>query len=129
MNDSEGPSSPGSYSGKKGIARLIAATGYSIAGFKAAYKNEEAFRLELFAFFVLTPVALFLGESNIEKVLLLGSLALVLVVELINSAIEAVVDRGGEEDHELAGRAKDLGSAAVLLCLLLVLFVWGVLLL
>ena len=129
MNDSEGPSSPGSYSGKKGIARLIAATGYSIAGFKAAYKNEEAFRLELFAFFVLTPVALFLGESNIEKVLLLGSLALVLVVELINSAIEAVVDRGGEEDHELAGRAKDMGSAAVLLCLLLVLFVWGLLLL
>ena len=129
MNDSKVPSSPDSYSRKKGIARLIAATGYSIAGFKAAYKNEEAFCLELFAFFVLTPVALFLGESNIEKVLLLGSLALVLVVELINSAIEAVVDRGGEEDHELAGRAKDLGSAAVLLCLLLVLFVWGVLLL
>ena len=129
MNDSEGPSSPGSSSGKKGIARLIAATGYSIAGFKAAYKYEEAFRLELFSFFVLAPVALFLGESNVEKVLLLGSLVLVMVAELINSAIEAVVDRVGEEDHELAGRAKDLGSAAVLLCMLLVLFVWGLLLL
>ena len=129
MNDSEVPSSPGSSSGKKGIARLIAATGYSIAGFKAAYKYEEAGRLELFAFFVLAPVALFLGESNVEKVLLLGSLVLVMVAELINSAIEAVVDRVGEEDHELAGRAKDLGSAAVLLCMLLVLFVWGLLLL
>ncbi len=129
MNDSEVPSSPGSNSGKKGIARLIAATGYSIAGFKAAYKNEEAFRLELLAFLVLAPVALFLGGSNVEKVLLLGSLALVLVAELINSAIEAVVDRGGDEYSDLAGRAKDMGSAAVLLCLLLVLFVWGLLLL
>ena len=129
MNDLEVPSSPASSSRKKGIARLIAATGYSIAGFKAAYKYEEAFRLELFPFFVLAPVALFLGESNVEKVLLLGSLVLVMVAELINSAIEAVVDRVGEEDHELAGRAKDLGSAAVLLCMLLVLFVWGLLLL
>ena len=129
MNDSEVPSSPAPSSGKKGIARLIAATGYSIAGFKAAYKNEEAFRLELFAFIVLAPVALFLGESDIEKVLLLGSLVLVLVAELFNSAIEAVVDRSGDEYHELAGRAKDLGSAAVLVCLLLVLFVWGLLLL
>ena len=129
MNDSEVPSSPASSSRKKGIARLIAATGYSIAGFKAAYKNEEAFRLELFAFVVLAPVALFLGESDIEKVLLLGSLVLVLVAELFNSAIEAVVDRSGDEYHELAGRAKDLGSAAVLVCLLLVLLVWGLLLL
>lgn len=129
MNDSELPSSPGSSSGKKGIARLIAATGYSIAGFKAAYINEAAFRLELFAFIVLAPVAFFMGESDIEKVLLLGSLVLVLVAELFNSAIEAVVDRSGDEYHELAGRAKDMGSAAVLLCLILVLFVWGLLLL
>ena len=129
MNDPEVPSSPASSSRKKGIARLIAATGYSIAGFKAAYKNEEAFRIELFAFIVLAPVALFLGESDIEKVLLLGSLVLVLVAELFNSAIEAVVDRSGDEYHELAGRAKDMGSAAVLLCLILVLFVWGLLLL
>ena len=129
MNDSEVPPSPGSSSGKKGIARLIAATGYSIAGFKAAYKNEEAFRLEVLAFIVLAPVALFLGESDVDRVLLLGSLALVLIAELLNSAIEAAVDRGGVEYSELAGRAKDMGSAAVLVCLLLALFVWGLLLL
>ena len=129
MNDSEVPPAPSSSSGKKGIARLIAATGYSIAGFKAAYKNEEAFRLEVLAFIVLAPVALFLGESDVDRVLLLGSLALVLVAELLNSAIEAAVDRGGVEYSELAGRAKDMGSAAVLVCLLLALFVWGLLLL
>ena len=125
MNDLEVPSSPASSSRKKGIA----ATGYSIAGFKAAFKNEEAFRLEVLAFFVLAPVALFLGESDVDKVLLLGSLFLVLVAELINSAIEAAVDRGGDEYSDLAGRAKDMGSAAVLLCLFLVLLVWGLLLL
>ena len=129
MNDLEVPSSPASSSRKKGIARLIAATGYSIAGFKAAFKNEEAFRLEVLAFFVLAPVALFLGESDVDRVLLLGSLFLVLVAELINSAIEAAVDRGGDEYSDLAGRAKDMGSAAVLLCLFLVLLVWGLLLL
>ena len=129
MNDLEVPSSPASSSRKKDIARLIAAIGYSIAGFKAAFKNEEAFRLEVLAFFVLAPVALFLGESDVDKVLLLGSLFLVLVAELINSAIEAAVDRGGDEYSDLAGRAKDMGSAAVLLCLFLVLLVWGLLLL
>ena len=83
----------------------------------------------MLAFFVLAPVALFLGESDVDKVLLLGSLFLVLVAELINSAIEAAVDLGGDEYSDLAGRAKDMGSAAVLLCLFLVLFVWGLLLL
>ena len=129
MNDSESPPRSTTGSPKKGVARLIAASRYSIAGFKAAYKNEEAFRLELLAFILLAPAALFLAQSNVDKVLLVGSLVLVLVAELFNSAIEAVVDRSGVEYHELAGRAKDLGSAAVLLCLFLVLFVWGVLLL
>lgn len=129
MNDSESPYSSTTAPRKKGVAKLIAAMGYSVAGFKAAYKNEEAFRLELIAFIVLVPVALLLGESNIDKVLLVGSLILVLVAELFNTAIEAVVDRSGDEYHELAGRAKDLGSAAVLTCLILVLFVWGLLLL
>lgn len=129
MNDSQVPPASGSSAGKKGIARLIAATRYSIAGFKAAYKNEEAFRLDVLAFIVLAPVALFLGESDVDRVLLLGSLVLVLVAELLNSAIEAAVDRGGDEYSELAGRAKDMGSAAVLVSLLLVLFVWGLLLL
>lgn len=114
---------------EKGVARLIAATRFSIAGLIAAWRFEEAFRLEMVAFCVLAPLGIWLGESSVERVLLVGSLFLVLLVELINSAIEAVVDRGGSEFHELAGRAKDIGSASVFMALLFVLFVWAMLLL
>lgn len=114
---------------KKGIGRLLAATGFSIAGLKSAWRHEEAFRLETITFCVLAPVGAWLGASNIERVLLIGSLFMVLLMELINSAIEAIVDRAGVEFHELAGRAKDTASAAVFVSIVLVFFVWAMLLL
>lgn len=114
---------------KKGMARLIAATSFSIAGLAAALQHEEAFRLEAFAFCILAPAGLWLGQSRVEQVLLVGSLFIVLLMELINSALEAVIDRHGNEFHALAKRAKDIGSATVFVALLLVLFTWGMLLL
>lgn len=111
--------------GKKGITRIIHAAGYSLQGLIASYKNEAAFRQELLLVVVLTPVALFLGNTGIERAVLLGSLILVLIVELLNSAIEAVVDRIGSEHHELSGRAKDIGSAAVMLSLFNTTVIWG----
>lgn len=114
---------------KKGIARLIAATRFSFAGLSATWRNEEAFRLEIIAFVFLAPLGVWLGQSRVEQILLVGCLILVLLMELINSAIEAVVDRAGSEFHELAGRAKDIGSAAVFVALIQVPFVWGMLLL
>lgn len=110
---------------RKGLARLLAATGYSIEGLAAAWKFEEAFRLEVIAFFVLAPLGLWLGVSRVEQVLLVGSLFLVLLMELLNSAIEAVVDLRSDEFHALAKTAKDIGSACVLVALLLALFVWA----
>jgi diacylglycerol kinase (ATP) len=97
-------------------------------GLKAAITHEEAFRLELMAMVVLLPLALWLGQGGVERALLVGSLLLVLLVELINSALEAVVDRVGVEHHELSGRAKDIGSAAVFIALTNVAVVWGLLL-
>ncbi|PCI75373.1 MAG: diacylglycerol kinase [SAR86 cluster bacterium] len=114
---------------EKGVARLIAATRFSLAGLKAALQHEEAFRLEVVIFCFLTPLGLWLGQSRVEQVLLVGSLFVVLLMELINSALEAIVDRAGKEFHALAGRAKDIGSAAVFVALLLVVFTWGMLLL
>ena len=114
---------------KKGMARLIAATGFSLAGLKAALQHEEAFRLEVVIFCILAPAGLWLGQSRVEQVLLVGSLFIVLLMELINSAVEATIDRGGSEFHVLAGRAKDIGSAAVFVALVLVVFTWGMLLL
>lgn len=114
---------------KKGLKRLIAATGFSLAGLRAALQHEEAFRLEVFAFCILAPTGLWLGQSRVEQALLVGSLFVVLLMELINSALEATIDRSGSEFHTLAGRAKDLGSAAVFVALLLALFTWGILLL
>lgn len=114
---------------KTGIPRLIAATGYSWQGLRHAVRYEEAVRLEVIAFFFLLPLALYLGEDAIERVLLVGVLVLVIIVELFNTAIEAIVDRIGVEYHELAGLAKDLGSACVLISLCLTVFVWGMLLL
>ncbi|MCK4842345.1 MAG: diacylglycerol kinase [Methylococcales bacterium] len=109
---------------EKGLKRLFNAILFSMAGFKATWKNEEAFRLEVILFVVSTPLAIWLGESTIEKILLIASVVMVLIVEIVNSAIEAVVDRSGHEYHELSGRAKDMGSAAVFLTLLLALAIW-----
>lgn len=111
--------------GTKGIAHVASAYLYSIKGLSAALKYEEAFRLELIAVVVLIPMACWLGSSVVEYALLIGSLLMVLLVELINSAIEAVVDRIGTEHHKLSGRAKDLGSAAVFISLLNVIMIWG----
>ncbi len=110
--------------GATGITRIINAAGYSWLGFKAAYKNEAAFRQELWLAIVLTPVALYLGETSLEKAILICSLLFVLVVELLNSAIESVVDRIGNEHHELSGRAKDMGSSAVFIALTITVILW-----
>lgn len=113
--------------GKKsggGPVRLIRALGWSMAGLRAALLKEAAFRQELFACGILAPLAFYFGETGVEKAMLLGSLLLVLIVELLNSAVEAVVDRVGPEEHYLAGQAKDMGSAAVFLALLNVAVVW-----
>lgn len=114
--------------GNKGLAHLTNAAVYSLQGLKAAVTHEEAFRLELMALVVMLPLAVWLGEGAIEHALLIGCLFLVLIVELINSAVEAVVDRVGVEHHELSGRAKDIGSAAVFIALMNVLMIWGVIL-
>ena len=114
--------------GNTGFTRLINATTFSIQGLYAAFRHEAAFRQEVGFAVVMAPLAFWLGETNIEVAALLGCLLIVLIVELLNSAIEAVVDRVSPEEHELSARAKDLGSAAVLLCLLLTLFVWLLLL-
>ena len=111
--------------GKQGLERVIDAAGYSWQGLRAAVKHESAFRQELLLCSLLLPVALWLGQSVIEQVLLISCLLLVLIVELLNSAVEAVVDRIGDEHHTLAGRAKDMGSAAVMIALINVFVIWG----
>jgi diacylglycerol kinase (ATP) len=108
-----------------GLTRLWYATIYSIKGLKAAWRNEAAFRQECCAMVVLLPAAVFLGSDALERALLIFSLLLIFVVELINSALEAAIDRIGPEYHELSGRAKDLGSAAVLFSLIAAAVVWG----
>lgn len=108
-----------------GIVRIINAFGYSLKGLKAAWVNEAAFRQEIVLLLVATLVAIWLDVSHLERVLLIGSVVLIVIVELINSAIEAIVDRIGTERHELSGRAKDIGSAAVLVAIFLACFVWG----
>ena len=112
------------YKGKTGLRRLINAAGYSIAGLAAAARHEDAFRQELMLAAVLVPLGLWLGNTGVERALLVGSVLLVLIVELLNSAIEATVDRVSLEDHNLAKRAKDLGSAAVMLTLVNVAVIW-----
>lgn len=112
----------------KGLRRLINAFGYSMAGFRACFLHEEAFRLEVYVVVPLVPVSLWVGESAVERALLLASLLLVPTIELLNSAVEATVDRIGTEHHELSGRAKDICSSAVLLAIVLALAVWGILL-
>ncbi len=113
----------------QGIQRIFNAYKYSVLGLRAAWENEASFRQELFMFAILAPVGLWFGESAVEKAMLLASIMLVLIVELVNSAIEAVVDRFGDEWHSLSGRAKDIGSAAVLLSLVNMALVWILILL
>ena len=111
------------------IRHLINATRYSHQGLRYAWANEAAFRYEVYVLIVALPAAWFLGKGAVERALLIGSVLLVVVVELINSSIEAVVDRIGLERHELSGRAKDIGSAAVFCSIVLAIAVWLILLL
>lgn len=110
--------------GVTGIKRIINATGYTWKGLCAAYQHEAAFRQELFLAIILVPLTFWVGQNAVEWILLLGSVLFVLVVEILNSAIEAVVDRTGDEPHKLSGRAKDMGSAAVFLALVMLLITW-----
>jgi diacylglycerol kinase (ATP) len=111
--------------GQTGVRRIISATFNSIAGFKAAWKHEAAFRQECALAVVMLPAAFWVGETAVERGVLIGSCLLVIIVELLNTAIEATVDRIGMERHDLSGRAKDIGSAAVFLALLLMAITWG----
>ena len=108
----------------KGFTRVIKAAGYSLKGLKAAWVNEAAFRQESVAAIISIFIAFYLDISYIDRILLVSSVVLVAIVELLNSAIEAVVDRIGSEYHELSGRAKDIGSAAVFVSIGLALFIW-----
>ncbi len=116
------------FKGKTGLRRLINAFGYSLEGFKAAFKHEDAFRQEVFLAVLLIPLALYLEHEALHRILMIGSLFLVLIVELLNSAVEAVVDRVSIERHALAKRAKDIGSAAVFVALTNVVVTWGLIL-
>lgn len=116
------------FKGKTGLRRIWNAFHYSLDGLSAAYRHEDAFRQETWLALVALPLALWLGESTLERVMMIGSVLLVLIVELVNSAIEATVDRVSLERHQLAKRAKDIGSAAVLIALINAAVVWGLLL-
>jgi len=104
--------------------RLQRATGYSLKGLRAAFRNEQAFRLEVYALLIVVPAGLSLGDGGVEKSLLIGSWLIVMITELMNSAVEAVVDRIGSGQHELSGRAKDVASAAVMIALILTALTW-----
>ena len=113
------------HKGKTGIRRLINAAGYSLSGLAEAARHEDAFRQELILAAVLVPLSFWLGGSGLERALMIASVLLVLIVELLNSAVEAAVDRISFENHRLAKRAKDIGSAAVMLSLVNVAVIWG----
>ena len=121
MADSYGhlPRSPG------GILR---AAKWSLQGLRSAWLHESSFRLEVYLFIILAPAGWLLGQTGVERALLIGSGLLVMAMELMNSAMEAVIERYGDEHHELAGRAKDMGSAAVFVLMMNVILVWGLLL-
>ena len=116
------------FKGKTGVRRLVNAFGYSMAGLKAAYQNEDAFRQEVLLAIVLLPLAFILEQEAIGRALMVGSVLLVIMVELLNSAVEATVDRISLENHLLAKRAKDIGSAAVFVSLVNLAAVWGLVL-
>ncbi|WP_265946372.1 diacylglycerol kinase [Dechloromonas sp. A34] len=113
------------FKGKTGLVRLWNALGYSRDGLAAAWKNEAAFREEVLLAAIAIPLAFYLGKTGIDRALLIGSIVLILIVEILNSALEAVVDKASPEKHELAKRAKDMGSAAVLLSLLNAAAIWA----
>ena len=113
------------FKGRTGLDRVLRATGYSLAGLKTAYRGESAFRQEAWVAVVLLPAAFWLGRSWVEVALLAGTVTLVLIVELLNSGIEAAIDRVSFELHDLSKRAKDLASAAVFLSLMLCAAVWA----
>jgi diacylglycerol kinase (ATP) len=112
------------FKGKQGLVRLWNAFGYTRDGLRAAWKNEAAFREEVLLAAIAIPLAIFLGRTGVDRALMVGSILLVLIVEILNSAVEAVVDKASPEKHELAKRAKDMGSAAVFLALLNAVVVW-----
>lgn len=117
------------YKGQTGLRRILSATRNSLEGFVAAVRHEDAFRQELAMAAALVPLAVFLGRSGLERALLVASVLFVLVVELLNSAVEATVDRISFDNHRLAKRAKDIGSAAVMLAIATAAAVWGFILL
>jgi len=121
------PVSP--YKGKTGLRRVLNAAGYSWAGLTAAFRHEDAFRREVFLALLMIPLALYLGQTGISRALMIGAVLLVLIVELLNSALEAAVDRISLEHHQLIKRAKDMGSAAVMIALANVVVVWALVLL
>mgnify|MGYP001033726293 CR=1 FL=1 len=122
------PAEVNEHKGKTGLKRVWNALFYSMAGFRAAFKHEDAFRQEAILAAILIPAAFLLKDEAIARALMVGSVLLVLLVELINSAIEATVDRISLENHQLAKRAKDIGSAAVFVSLLNVVVIWGLIL-
>ena len=113
------------FKSKNGLERIAKALGYSLAGLKAAYKNEAAIRQETWLMVIFLPLAFYVGHTNIERILLVGATLLVYIVELLNSAIETAVDHTSLEAHPLAGRAKDIGSAAVLIALINFVITWA----
>jgi len=120
------PASP--YKGKTGLRRMLNAAGYSWAGLSAAFRHEDAFRQEVCLALLLIPLAFYLGETGVSRALMIGAVLLVLVVELLNSALEAAVDRISLDHHQLIKRAKDIGSAAVMIALANVVIVWALVL-
>jgi diacylglycerol kinase (ATP) len=116
------------FKGRTGLRRVWNALHYSLDGLGAAYRHEDAFRQETWLAALMLPLALWLGDSAVERALMAACVLLVLIVELVNSAIEAAVDRISLENHRLAKRAKDIGSAAVLIALINVVVVWGLVL-
>lgn len=116
-------------SNKRGIKRVWSALKYSLAGFKAAFKTEEAFRMELYMSAILLPVTFFLNVTKVEKVLLIGSVLIVLLMELVNTAIETVIDRISEDYHIASKKAKDIGSLLVLVSIVYLVITWGLIIL
>jgi len=113
----------------KGLARLLAAVGNSLKGFSGCWREEAAFRQELALALVVMPLGVYLGHTPLEQIALVVPMALILIVEILNSAIEAAIDRISVDQHPLSGLAKDLGSAAVMLAFFILLFCWAVILL
>lgn len=112
------------HKGKRGLRRIVNAFNYSMSGLRLAYRHEHAFRQEIVGAAILLPIACLIPVMPVERVLLIGTVLLVLIVELLNSSVEAAVDRAGLDTHHLAKRAKDIGSAAVFLALILLATTW-----